>query len=96
MKVECVPLTSFAHDTIDAHEGKVLLIEKGLADDLERAGLVRVKRPRVTPAQVQNDAGKAPDGGEGQPSSVSPAAPASPTPTLPAFGRGGKKVKRGA
>lgn len=87
MKVTVVPLTSFVHGNIDAHEGKPFNCEKGLADEFERAGLVRVKRPPVqatTPAPAPaSAAGKAPDDGAGQPSSASPAAPASPTTTTP-------------
>lgn len=44
MKELCIPLTSFAHDAIDAHEGVPIPIESGLARDLELAGLVRIKR----------------------------------------------------
>lgn len=106
MGVWCVPLTSFTHDRINAHEGKAFQCRKALADDLERAGLVRVRRPRVTPADVnvpptavypQGDAGKAQDDGAGRPSSVSPAAPASHPMTLNASERGRKRRrKRGA
>lgn len=99
MKVECIPLTSFVHGPIDAHEGKAVMIEERLADDLERAGLVRVKRARpavVTSSAGAADAGKPAAAGAEQPSSASPAAQASPTTTAPPSGRGGKRAKKGA
>lgn len=97
MKVECIPLTSFAHGSINAHEGKALMLDERLADDLERAGLIRVKRARPMAATAEvADAGKPQAAGEAQQSSVSPAAPASPMTTAPKSGRGGKRAKRGA
>jgi len=81
MQVEAVPLTSFVHGHINADEGRPMLMEEGLARDLERAGLVRVKliARRVDQAlsvrgaaAIVAEAGKAPDDGKVPPSSASP------------------------
>lgn len=101
VKVTVVPLTSFVHGSIDAHEGRPFPCEKGLADEFERAGLVRIKRPPVqsvaqrTP-QPDPTAVKAADDGAGQPSSASQAAPASPTTTSQQSASGAKRPRRGA
>lgn len=96
MKVKVVPLTSFVHGNIDAHEGKEFNCEKGLADEFERAGLVRIKRTSVTTATTAagSEPGKATGDGVGQPSSASPAAPASPTTTPPPSGTGSRRPRR--
>lgn len=86
MKVEAVALSDFIHGDINATEGKLCrhrsgeLIDSGLAGDLERAGLVRIRMaPTRSAAPAPDQSGKAPDDGGGQPSSALPAAPASPT-----------------
>lgn len=101
VKVTVVPLTSFVHGSIDAHEGRPFACEKGLADEFERAGLVRIKRPPVqdvvqrTP-QPDPTAVKATDDGAGQLSSASPAAPVSPTATSQPSAPGARRPRRGA
>lgn len=72
MRVAIVPLTDFVHGEINAREGRQIVIDSGVASDLERAGLVRV---RMAPAQAKAEQGKAEDDGQGQPSSASQAAP---------------------
>lgn len=101
MKVTVVPLTSFAHDNIDAHEGKPFPCEKGLAEQLEARGLVRIKRPPVEgilpkePTKPAAELGpKVPDDGGGPPSSASRAAPVSPTTTSPPSAPGAKRGRR--
>lgn len=95
MKIECIPLTSFVHGAIDAHEGKAVMIEGSVADELERAGLIRVKRERPAPIVPQaSEAGKPPAAGVEQPSSASPAAPVSPETTSPPSDGGAKKRRR--
>jgi hypothetical protein len=95
MKVECIPLDSFVHGSTNYVRHKPANIEQNLATELEKAGLVRVKRQRIAP-QVVNDhvTGKVQDDGAGQPSSASPAAPASPPPTQRQLKRG-KPARKG-
>ena len=94
MNVEVVPLTSFIHGSINAHEGRPLTMDASAAGDLERAGLIRIKL-----AQTHASAdivGKAADDGAGQPSSALPAAQALPTTTShlskDGAGRRGRKI----
>jgi hypothetical protein len=70
MKVECIALTDFTHDDLRAREGRTVMLPKFTAEDLERRGLVRIKRT-VKPLYPA----KSLDDGQGQPSSASPAAP---------------------
>lgn len=91
MDVECVPLTSFVHGTINAHQGRDTMIPQNLALDLERAGLVRIKmvsrrvdRPAQSGAVLVTPSvkpGNLPAAGGGAASSVSPVAQASPQTT---------------
>lgn len=92
MQVQAVPLTSFVHDQINAHEGKAFLCESRLADELEREGLIRIRRVPVAQARAA-DAGKARDDGAGRPSSALPAAPVSPIATSQPSARG-KSARR--
>lgn len=75
MKVEVIPLTGFIHGSIIAVEGKSVEMEKSLAEDLQRAGLVRVN---LSPKAEGDQAGKDEAAGQEAPSSVSPVAQASP------------------
>lgn len=99
--MEVVPLTDFQHGGVAFKEGVVPTspISDALANELERAGLVRVKmalsppRNKMQPDPLNKseaDPGKAPAGGEGTPSASSPAAQVSPekTATPPKRGRG--------
>jgi hypothetical protein len=102
MKVEAVALSDFIHGDINAIEGRICrhnngdLVDSGIAGDLERAGLVRI---RIAPAAVRAPVveGKALDDGRGQPSSALPAAQVSPKPTSNTLTLGGGKSRnRGA
>jgi len=96
MRVECVPLTSFMHDRIDAHQGVPVMIEYRTAAELEKLNLVRVVNRRVdqqlrvtgAAAIVEREVGKAQGDGLGRPSSVSQPAQASPTATSRSSERG--------
>lgn len=106
MQVSVIPLTSFMHDRINAHVGVPLMMVESLARDLERRGLVRVAMvPRrvdealtlgAGAAIIETAAGKAPDDGQGPPSSASAVAQALAMGTLllPKSG-GGKHRKSG-
>lgn len=98
MRVEAVALSDFIHGDITAIEGKLCrhrngeLIDTGLAGDLERAGLCRIRMaPTRSVAAAPDESGKAQDDGGGQPSSASPVAPASPTTTSRSLRRGETK-----
>ena len=100
MKVQCVPLTSFIHGDVDAHEGRALMIEASAAAELERAGLLRIKRVRVrhappviTEPQENLSSGKSTDAGMVRQSSVSLADPLSQTQTLRLSDIGSRKTK---
>ena len=94
--MDCIALTDFVHGEINAVHGRPVLhrdgtvLSKELAEDLERAGLVRIQ---TVPAKKET-LGKAEDGGAGQPSSASPRAPASPTKTSPSPKRGAAKTSK--
>jgi hypothetical protein len=102
MKVEAVALSDFIHGDISAIEGRVCrhnngdLVDSGIAGDLERAGLVRIRiAPAATRAPVVE--GKAADDGRAQPSSASQAGQALPKPTSNTLTLGGGKIRnRGA
>lgn len=98
MQVQTVPLTDFVHGHITGVEGRPTPMERGVAEDLERAGLLRIKHaPLAKPRSgTQAEAGKAPDDGAGQPSSASPVAPASPQTTSQSSRHGGRRARRGA
>lgn len=53
MLVDIVPLTSFRHGHINAHEGRALRIERAIANELERHGLVRIRLAPPKPAVVK-------------------------------------------
>lgn len=101
---EVIPLTDFVHGKINARTGHAIALNEHVANDLERAGLVRIKFvPPSQPIGIRNAqggvievyepaAGKAADDGQGQPSSSSPAAPASPTKTSPPSKAGASKT----
>lgn len=94
--IVCIPLTSFAHGQIDAHEGRPLELDEATARELQTAGLVRF--PEAVPAQVAKgglDAGKVLDDGAGTPSSVSQAAQVSARPILKPSAPGGKSTHKG-
>lgn len=95
--MEVVPLTDFQHGGKAFREGTVQAVHESMANELERAGLVRVKmapplRNQMAPGLETKDGepGKAPAGGEGTPSASSPAAQVSPSTTVepPKRGRG--------
>ena len=96
MQVECVPLTSFLHDRIDAHQGRPVMIENRTALDLEKRGLLRIVDRRVdqalslgaAAAVIPAEVGKGLDDGQGRPSSASQVAQASPTTTSSSSERG--------
>jgi hypothetical protein len=91
-----VPNTSFVHGQYDAHEGKPMLMEDSIANELEQVGLVRIRKAPPISTQAP-PSGKAQDDGQGQPSSFSPEAPVSrptPTPTLRPSGSGGIRTPR--
>ena len=97
MQVQVVPLSDFIHGQINAREGHAQLMEAGLAEELERAGLVRIKMAPAYANKMMSEPvnkGKAEDDGPGLPSSVLPADPASRTLTLPALKTGGDKRQR--
>lgn len=83
-----IPLTSFVHGSVNGQEGQALELEDSMANDLERAGLVRT---RFEPPANKASGGKATGDGAGQPSSASPAAPALPLKTSPKSTRGAAK-----
>lgn len=97
MKVDVVFLSDFCHGGLNAVQGKSQLLEKGVAEDLERAGLLRITMSpvaKIAGPATRAEAGKAPDGGEGQPSSSLPAAQASPEKTSTSSGNGSGKGRR--
>lgn len=106
VRVRVVPLTSFVHGSINADEGTPFDCEKGLAEELERASLVRIKNepvPAAPSADAPKDAanaggepGKAQDDGAGPLSSASPVAPASPTTMSKSSARGRSRNRTGA
>lgn len=95
-RVWVVPLTSFAHGTIDAHEGVPIEIDTEDAVVLEDAGFIRVSKVPLPEATrpVVGTAGKVQDDGKGQPSSASQAAPASPLTTLQSSKSGASKGRK--
>lgn len=101
MKVDVVAVTSFVHGHLDVHEGQGFPLEKGLAEELERSNLVRIKRrsvavvlPKETPTPTAEIGPKARDDGAGPLSSALPAAPASPTQTSKPSALGGRHRRR--
>lgn len=100
MKVEAIALSDFVHGDITAVEGRLLkhrdgsLIDSGLAGDLERAGLCRIRLASVVdrPPVLR---GKTVAAGAVQPSSSSPAAPASSHQTSNTLRLGGGKSRKG-
>jgi hypothetical protein len=101
MKCEAVALSDFVHGDIHATEGRVCrhrsgeLLDSGIAGDLERAGLVRIRiAPAATRAPIIE--GKAADDGQGQPSSALHPAPVSAPPTSGTSKPGGSKTPRRA
>jgi hypothetical protein len=102
MKVEAIALSDFVHGDITATEGAscgivtASLIDSGLAEDLERAGLLRIKTPAAAPASPAAAPGKPRDDGQGQPSSASQAAPASQPTTSSSSKAGSAKTRKDA
>lgn len=97
MKVDVVFLQDFCHGSLNAAQGKTQQLEKSVAEDLERAGLLRISMApvaRVVASEGKVDAGKAPDGGEGQPSSALPAAQVSLPKTLTSSGVGAARTRK--
>ena len=96
MQVTAIPLRNFVHNTLNCTEGKPILMQDGLARELERHGLVRVAIvPRAEKPKAA-EVGKAADDGKGQPSSASRQAPPLQTQTLHlSKPGGGKLLKRG-
>jgi hypothetical protein len=96
MRVEAIALSNFVHGDITAAEGRLVrhrdgsLLDSGLAGDLERANLVRI---RLSPV-ASKMAGKAPAAGVDQPSSSSPVAQASQQTTLHTSKPGGIRSRR--
>lgn len=89
MDVSVVPLTSFIHGAVDAHEGRPMLLDEATARELVEAHLVRYWHLAPTlEATGGHDSGKVTDDGMGSPSSALPVAPVSPTKTLPPSERG--------
>lgn len=96
MQVEAVALNDFMHDDIRGVKDRIIqpLIERSIAEDLERVGLCRIKMPKLEPAKhVADTSGKIQDDGLGRPSSVLQPAPVLPVLTLQPFARG-KKVRQ--
>lgn len=93
MQVEATPTTDFVHGHINAQRGVAQLMELGLAQDLETAGLVRIKSPKG--AALLRAIPNVPAAGVASPSSASPAVQVSPTPTVNKFAFGGKHRKHG-
>lgn len=77
MRVEAIALTSFTHDDIRAVEGRTIVpwLDESLANEFERAGLVRIKMAAIVPRVVTPPNAQA--GGEAQRSAASLPAPAS-------------------
>ena len=104
MEVTAIPLKNFVHGSLDCTEGKPILMQDGLARELERHGMVRVAIiPRRVDqalavgsgaAVIEIEVGKAADDGQGQLSSLSHPAPLSPTPTSHVSKRGGGKHRK--
>lgn len=99
-KVEAIALSDFVHGDITATEGKPVrhrngnLIDEGLAGDLERANLVRIKTNQTRAAAPTDTTGKPRDDGRGLPSSASQAAPASPLTTSSVSKAGSAKTRK--
>lgn len=99
MNVDVVFLTDFCHGSLNASQGKGQQLEKGLAEDLERANLLRIVMApvaKVAGPGARIDAGKVQDGGAGQPPSSSQAAPASTPKTWTPSGVGGIRIRKTA
>lgn len=101
MRVEAVALNDFMHDDIRGVKDRIIqpLIERSIAEDLERAGLCRIKMPKLEPAKhVADTSGKTLDDGQGRPSSALQLAQASPAAELerPTLKRSdaGKKLRQ--
>jgi hypothetical protein len=84
MRVTVVPLSDFIHGGINAHEGHAIQMDSGVASDLERAGLVRIRQESV----AHSASGKEQDDGLGRPSSASQAAQVVPPQTVGTLKRG--------
>ena len=94
MRVTVIPLTDFVHDDMKAHAGREIPgVDKTLADELARNGLVRIRMLPLARAPRQRefvDVGKAQAAGTEQQPSSSPAAPASQPTTARGSKHGGR------
>lgn len=97
MQIEVVPLTDFDHGGRPFTEGKPAQVHEADANDLEKAGLVRVKMspahqnkmmPPATTKARDTPAGKAPADGEATPSASLRPARVSPPKTAKVSMRG--------
>lgn len=91
-----VPLTSFIHGPVNAHEGRSMTVDLDVARELLDAGLVREYTGGEDPGMGGPDLGKAQVGGVEQQSSASPAAQASATQTSKPSESGAKATRKGA
>lgn len=91
MDVEAIPLTNFVHGHFECRMNRPVMMPAGVADDLEKAGLIRIALKRTAAPIVS---GKAQDDGQGQPSSASQAAPASQPTTSQPSKRGAAKAAK--
>lgn len=97
MQVDVVFLADFCHGSLNAAQGKSQRLEKGVAEDLERAGLLRITMApvvKVAGPAAKADAGKAQDGGAGPASSSSLPAPVSPQKTSMSSDSGAGRIKK--
>lgn len=81
MQVDVVPLTDFVHDAIKATRNVSMSMDQNIANDLESAGLIRIKmmphhanKMMGAPQNKMEAPGKLLVAGEDQPSSSSQAA----------------------
>ena len=96
MQVEAVPLTDFLHGELNAHAGVPRMIEAGLAQDLESAGLVRIKFATGPFGRGVALLGKVFGVGRDASPSALPADPVSPAPIAEPSKPGARSPHKGA
>lgn len=96
MLVEAIAVDSFQHDEIIGVRGRAIQppLEQSIAQDLERAGLVRINVPSLRDAPAAIASGKAQDDGTAQPSSALPAGQVLHATTLKSSANGAKRHRK--
>lgn len=100
-KIRVQALQSFAHGSINARRGDLLLMDEGMVKTMRRfVAPVEEKQAaapsnKMLPDSTVIDPGKAPAAGVAKPSSSSPAAPASPPTMRNKSAGGGKRGRAG-